>query len=399
MKNSLSGLEKKTLFSDSLRQGVDGTLDTLRNSVFLLVALKLFHAADWESSLISQAPFIGMLLSLFFTPFLENRFKRTGLVLMLLSIPGAFFLALSAWSDNSLIYALGITFSGIFLFLRVPFFTGLYSENYQSHRRARLLSLGTLLFLLASTATNFIFGEMLDHSLTWFRWIFSGCALLILANGFSLLKVPGELRPRKEKEPFWRSLSLIWKDKKFGLIVCAWFLLGFANLWSLPLRTVYLADPNRGLGLAPSQVLLILGVIPGIVRILFNFIWAHIYDRLSFLGMRLLINLFMSLGILIFFQTEQIQWITLGSVLFNIALAGSPFIWNLWVTRLAPANEVRKYMSVHTFMAGLRGIIGPVAGFAFISSHSIARVGQISFALALIASLMLLPLLSKKHRF
>jgi len=395
----LTELEKKTLFSDSMRQAVDGTIETLKVSIFLLVAINLFDAQDWQSSLISQSFFIGMLLSLFFTPLLENHFSRSGRVLFILSLPSGLALILTAWAQNPVFYSVSIMFSGLFLSLRVPFFTGLYSENYQAHRRARLMSVGALLFLFATTLTNFIFGKILDISLDYYRYIFPVCGFLVIINGISLLFVPGSLPEKSTRQPFWMSLNLLWKNWKFGLILSSWFLLGFSNLWSLPLRTVYLADPERGLGWTPSTVLLVLGVIPGCVKIIFNFIWAHLYDKLPFVWTRILINVFLVTGIFVFFRTESIFWITTGSILMNIALAGSPFIWNLWVTRIAPQDEVRKYMSVHTFMAGLRGVIAPVVGFGFIMSHSIQQVGSISFLMGLLGSLLLIPLTSRKHLF
>lgn len=391
--------EKKTLVRDSLRQAVDGLLESLRNTVFLLVAINVFSAPDWQSSLISQSHFIGLLLSFVITPALEKKSRKAGLILFSLSAPGGLLLIFSSFSQSGWVFSLAVTLSVSFCALRIPFFTGIYAENYQPHRRARLMSIGTILMLLVSIISNYIFGELLDRDLQWFRIINLFSGILLLLNGWTLLRLPGEVHPRKSKEPFWHSLKLLYRHRIFGWIILAWSILGFANLWTLPLRTVYLGDPQRGLGLPPSQVLLILGIIPGIIRMVFSLIWAQIYDRMSFITMRLLINFFLITGILLFFQTPDIHWITLGSALISVALAGSPFIWNLWVTRIAPPEEIRRYMSVHTFMAGIRGILAPMAAFAFIRHYSILQVGKISLILGIFASLMFLPLISRKRRF
>ena len=66
-------------------------------------------------------------------------------------------------------------------------------------------------------------------------------------------------------------------------------------------------------------------------------------------------------------------------------------MWNLWVTKIAPPGRSQLYMSVHSFFTGLRGIIGPLAGFLFINHFNIQGVGLLSFALILVSIFMLLP--------
>ena len=176
-------------------------------------------------------------------------------------------------------------------------------------------------------------------------------------------------------------------------------ILGFANLWSTPIRTVFLSDPQRGLGLDPLLVLFILGIIPGVVRLISNFVWAHYYDKSRFVTIRMTMNIFIGTGIFLFFISRSVWVICLGSALIHMALAGTPFVWNLWVTRLAPPGETRKYMTVHTFLCGIRGLVGPPLAFAYIQNHDIQTVGMISTVLAVISCIAMLPLFMKRFTF
>jgi hypothetical protein len=394
----LTESEKDLLPVDSLRQGVDGIFDTLRTTVFLLVAIQFFHAPDHWNSLISISLAVGMLGGLFITPFLETRFHpRTILVVLTSLISLALFIPFLV--PGGKVYALSVSCAISFTALRIPFQTGYYSECYRADRMARLMSVGTLVMILAATGSSWLFGHMLNWNLSNYRYILLFASLASALNALSLRRLPLGTESTQKRQPFWKNIRLIWEEPRFGIASFSWMILGFANLWCLPMRTVFLADPERGLGLDPLAVLLILGIIPGIVRLISNFFWAHFYDKAPFVVVRIIMNFILGWGIFFFFISTKIWVITLGSILIHTSIAGSPFIWNLWVTRLAPPGEIRRYMSVHTFLAGIRGLAGPPVAFWFIQTHEIQQVGMISSGLALLAVLALLPLFNKKLLF
>ena len=66
----------KTLFpADTLRQGVDGIFDTLKTTVFLLVAIQVFQTSDHWNSLISMALDGGMLAALLLLPLFLPKYR------------------------------------------------------------------------------------------------------------------------------------------------------------------------------------------------------------------------------------------------------------------------------------------------------------------------------------
>ncbi|MDC7222295.1 MAG: MFS transporter [Spirochaetales bacterium] len=394
----LTESEKRLLPVDTLRQGVDGIFDTLRNTVFLLVAIQYFHSSDRLNSLISISLALGMLAGLFLTPFLEKRFSPRA-IMVALSWAVSLSLAVPIFFSGGTVYALGASTAIFFTSLRIPFQTGYYSECYRVDRMARLMSVGTLTMILVATGSSWLFGHLLEGNLELYRYILLFASFASGVNALSLRRLPRGKESTAARQPFWKNIRLIWEEPRFGIASFSWMIMGFANLWSMPMRTVFLADPVRGLGLEPLTVLLILGIIPGIVRLLGNFVWAHLYDKAPFVVVRISMNLLIGLGIFFFFMSRRLWIIALGSVLIHAALGGAPFIWNLWVTRLAPPGETRRYMSVHTFLCGIRGVAGPPLAFLFIQSHEIQQVGMISAGLSFVAVLILLPLFSPRLRF
>ena len=86
--------------------------------------------------------------------------------------------------------------------------------------------------------------------------------------------------------------------------------------------------------------------------------------------------------------------LVIGAIIFGISNAGADIAWSLWVTKLAPPNRVADYMSVHTFLTGIRGVIAPLVAFHFVTSFSsgaMGTLGGISASLILTASLLLIP--------
>jgi Na+/melibiose symporter-like transporter len=109
---------------DTFRQGSDGIFDTLKNTLFLLVAIQFFAMPDSLSSLISIAPALGMLAGLFVIPELEKRLSP-GTVLALFSLLMGLSLLVPVFLQDRLVYALSVSFCIFSYFSESSFFCGL----------------------------------------------------------------------------------------------------------------------------------------------------------------------------------------------------------------------------------------------------------------------------------
>jgi hypothetical protein len=183
----------------------------------------------------------------------------------------------------------------------------------------------------------------------------------------------------------------VLKDRVFSWTLLVWMVMGFANLMMMPMRVEYLANPRYGLVLNAQQVALLTTVIPSIARLVMGPLWGWLFDRANFFVLRMVLNMGFALGILTFFTGGSTVGLIAGALIFGISFSGGDLAWSLWVTKFAPADRVADYMSVHTFLTGVRGVFAPMLAFQLVTNLSLGSMGLVSAALILIATLMLVP--------
>ena len=105
----------------------------------------------------------------------------------------------------------------------------------------------------------------------------------------------------------------------------------------------------------------------------------------------LVINALFMAGILFYFLGDGLWALCLGIGLHGIARAGGNIAWSLWVTKFAKGEHVAEYMSVHTFLCGVRGVIAPFVAFPLALWIGPQVVGATGAALIFIASLLIWP--------
>ena len=384
---------------DTLRQSADGFIRPLSDSVFMIVAIKYFAAPDFWKSIIASSSFIGFFLASPFTGFLSGRkFPRSN-ILFYLTLVSSLLMFFSVLSENGKVFAAVISMSVAVFYLRQPYYTELYGDMYPAERRAMRISPGLRINQVLTVAAGFLYGRLLDYNLSSWRWIIAAGAVILALSGTLLKKLPETDRSGEPEWKWTKGLIKPFTNKKFLYIEASWMIIGFANLWTLPLKAVYLAENRRGLGLSTTLVTVILVVIPVGFKLLFNPVWASFYTKSSFPVFRIAVNVLFFLSFPFFFATSSLPVIIAASVLFGIAASGSPFIWQLWVTRLVGPGEVKIYQSAHIALAGFRGIIAPFIGFSVLGALSFRTIGYISGAAGLLATLMIIPLLHPKRVF
>ncbi|RLW68538.1 MAG: hypothetical protein B6D68_03425 [spirochete symbiont of Stewartia floridana] len=246
---------------DTFRLGVDGVIQALTDSIFILVAIQFFAVGDFWKGLIPSSRFIGYFLSSPLNAVLNRSGIRRSRTFFALTLTAAAALALGSIVPNGVVYAIAVSLCSAACHLRQPFFTDLYGEFYHSENRARQISLGLRLNLAITLGTGLGCGYILDQNLNWWRWI-NGCTVVfLLAVAFFLLRLP-ERNSSIRNESWLSAITLPFRNARFVYVETAWMLVGFGNLWTLPLRAIYLAESERGMALSPSMVTLILVVIP-----------------------------------------------------------------------------------------------------------------------------------------
>jgi len=384
--------ERLTYVLDSTRMASDGVINSLTQTGVMLVAITAFSASDVLKSLLSAAPFMGQLASLFLTAALAGAAVRPSTLAGGLGLVSAGLLFSASLAKGAAPFVTTVTLAMVAIQLRIPSISAIHERNYPAARRGRRFSTGMILLLAISLGFDLLSGHLLNTHVERFRFMMRVASGAVLAGSVALFFVPSRAAPIAGARNPFRNLQILKHDVLFRRVIIAWFVMGFGNLVTVPLRVVYLAEADRGLGLSPLLVMIIGGVIPQATRLVFSRVWANLFDRMNLVLVRMVIAALLGFGIFLFFLTRSIPVIIAGQFILNVAFAGGPILWSLWVTRIAPKGQVPIYMSIHSFMTGIRGSIAPAMGFLAVAGISFRLIGVSSFIIILASVLMLVPL-------
>ena len=140
----------------------------------------------------------------------------------------------------------------------------------------------------------------------------------------------------------------------------------------------------------PARIALILIFIPNAVKLVFSPFWGGLFDRMNFFVLRVILNLFFAVSLVLFFHSTSMTGLCVAAGLFGVANAGGEVAWSLWVTKFAPAKHVADYMSVHVFFNGIRVFLSPFLGFWLIGFVSASSLSLFSAGIILASSFALL---------
>jgi MFS family permease len=368
-----------------------GILETAASTFLLTVAVKQFHAGAWAKGIVAGAGSVGLLLSPLVvsvvtsagwpTSRAASRILAFGAVSFLVTV---IFPGLPTFVMGSV---LGLTASAAV----IPLLTQMYQDNYPEKERGRRFSRTVMVRIAMAAGFSKVAGDALDGRIEQYRWLLLTFAIALAFASFCLSCCPTGPIPNDGGAHPFRAMRFVRDDALFRRTLICWMLMGFANLMMLPLRVEYLANPKYGQALTVGAIALLTGVIPNVARLLLSPIWGHLFDHMNFFALRVTLNIGFAVGILTFFTTNSFTGQVIGAVVFGISNAGGDVAWSLWVTKFAPAGRVADYMSVHTFLTGVRGVLAPMGAFYLVGQVSPGVLAAVSSGLILLATALLIP--------
>lgn len=373
------------------RASTAGILETAGSTFLLLIALHWFQAGAFEKALVAAGGSVGLLLS----PFVVSTVTALGwppsqAAARVLAVgAGGFFLG-AAFPQRTVFIAVSVV-SMAAASAVVPLLTQMYQENYPENERGRRFSRTVMIRIATAALFSKLAGDALNHHFNHFAILLLIFGIALAFGSFCLAHCPTHpITPDGSAHPL-RAWRFVREDALFRRTLICWMLMGFANLMMLPLRIEYLANPKYQQALSVGQIALLTGVIPNLVRLVLSPVWGHLFDHMNFFALRVVLNVGFATGILTFFLSNSLTGLVAGAVVFGISNAGGDVAWSLWVTKFAPPARVADYMSVHTALTGLRGVVAPVCAFHLVSRVAPGTLAWVSAGLILLASLLLLP--------
>jgi MFS family permease len=295
-------------------------------------------------------------------------------------------------------YFVGCVIAFTCLGMSAPLTAQIYRKHYASHKRGRLFSITSLIRAGAAGGISWLIGSWLKSRGNDFSPLFWGYAVAcLMMAGCVMLMAPVVLR-QTARLKWFDAFRHVSEDAPFKKLLIVWMVFGFGNLVSLALFVEYITNPLYGYNYGPKNVGLITGTVPMLAFIVFVVPWGTVFDRLPFYTVRALVNVFFILGILIYYLGSGFMAHCIGIALHGIARSGGEIIWTLWVTKFANSDKVVEYMSVHTFLTGVRGVIAPFIAFMVAAYASPSWVAWISAGLIFLSTLTIFPEIIEENR-
>lgn len=379
-----------------------GVLETVVGTFAVLIAVKVFHASDLAKEILVASTGAGLLLSLFIVPMLKGSGARVASLAALVNVVGGSGFVAAALNPGSLVWFVAGVGLGLLSFtLQIPLTTQIYRMNYPEAKRGKLFSVAGVVRAAVAIVASLAGGVFL---MKWpgrfdlLLWFFAASCFWV---AWCLWRLPhvGELRQAAGKRvALFSAFRWVVHDRAFCLLLASWMLMGMGNLAAMSVYVEYFASAERGVGLDEKVVALLSTGVPQAFKLMTTYFWGGFFDRANIYLLRIMQNVFCVLAVVLTFCGGPLWLMGMGMAAQGIQLGGGNVTWSLWVTKLAPREHVAEYMSVHTFLTGVRRFGAPFVAFPALTLLGAERFGYACGALIVVASLMLLPAALRARR-
>ncbi len=357
---NLTKKETLTFRYDTTRLSLESLYLTLEQSVFVLITISYFNASDFYKALVQTGVPIGRTLALFFLTYIViTKIKKTHLVAAI-NILVAVFLLLATFGDSVEAYVILATLAMIFFNFRSPIITSIHKDSYSKNKRARLFSVGHLISGIMILLFAGFVGYIVELDSSYFRYVLIFVSAIVALSAWFTVQIPSSyLYPKKSKN-FLHEFRFIKEDRLFRGMLISWFILGLANLAAVAIQVAYMKETTF---LSDAQIVWLVSGCSALVNIIFMPLWARAFDKYNVLVIRIIANIMLLIGLVLFFMSDNLTVIIIGFIIRSIGLSSGTILWSLWVTRAASPKNTQSYMAIHSFFTGVRGIIAPFIGF------------------------------------
>ncbi|MGE9268479.1 MAG: MFS transporter [Verrucomicrobiales bacterium] len=383
---------KRTFGLDLLRSVPLGVVETVGTTFAMFVAIALLKLGDLSKSAIIGAPALGLLLGFLGVALVRRAGWSVNVASALgWSVAAGGYAVVALFPGDGTIFVGGIVVALLAHMLAAPMQSQIYKRHYPDAVRGRLFSVVAMCRATASAVFGYgaglwLLGRGGDYGALF--WVFAGCS--VVKAVVTLGMRPVYLR-KTSRFSLFESFEHLRDDAAFRKLLVTWMLLGFGNLLCMALFVEFVTNPAYGFGYGAARVSLLTTTLPMSVFIVSVFAWGLIYDKMEFYRLRVLVNAFFFLGILVYYWAPNFTVLCVGMALHGVGKAGGNVLWSLWTTKFAPADKVSEYMGLHTMFTGVRGVISAYFAFVMASTLGPEVVAVVGAFFILVASLMLIP--------
>ena len=358
----------------------------LSASFFPIIARKL-GASSFQMALISSAPFMGALFTLYWARLSATAVSQMGFFVKVKLLARAVilfaFLAINPW-----IFILLVFLNSLLEQAGSPAYVRIMKEIYSDDYRGRAMGYVRMEMALVAVFTAYLGGFLLDHFS--YRYIFPVGAVfgILSVTYFGRIKVQKNNAKQKRKKQGIlprEILEVFKKDRPFALFETIFFIQGFANLMIMPLFPIFLVD-YLGISNTSMGKLVSLSSVFLISSYLF---WGHYIDKKGPCRSMALSSFLASFIPLCYFFASTIWYIVPASIISGFTMGAGELARVNFITNRTKSKDIHTYQGIDFTLMGLRGVIAPFLGVLLMYWIGMKSVFIISFCLIAISSLMM----------
>jgi MFS family permease len=325
-----------------------------------LILRRELGASAWQLSMLASANAACLLLSLLVARLVDGHRPLPWVVWPAAAARGLFLLAPFITTPGPFI---GLLVAGTLLgTLSGPAQAAVIERLYPQEERGRALGFVRVVGAVAAIGLAVGAGQLVTR--LGHRWVFAVAGLMGIAAALRMrqLPVPESVplapRPRPTLREAWRTVRA---DHGFRRVLLASFLFGTGIWLMMPANPILLADVLHA---TPEQVGVFAAAAAG-AALAGNLVWGRIVDRRSSVPALRVVYLIGSLTPLIYWGASvwaTSAWVLLGAaVVESLMHTGLDFVWMLAMIELGGKERTPQYAAIGATMAGVRGILGPMA--------------------------------------
>ncbi len=363
-----------------------------------VVARKTLAAPKWQIGLISAAPIGGYFITSLWSMAIER--KKPIDYIFWPELIGGLILFTIAFSTASISFVIIYICFWMVYSLTIPAHTVMMRNCYPQPVRASVFSFITSRTFFVGIAFALISGKLMDINEHLYRVLFPVAGIASIAAAFCIrrIKIGENLVPDNGQDsvsPLKSIYRILTGDRDFMKFMALTFISGLANLMMIPVLVLYLTDV---LGVNYQQAARTLAILPWATMALTAPLWGRFVDKYNPMITRGLFDFVWAVVPLLYFLSRDLALIYIAVSLLGIVRGGSMLTWHLGVMYFSPQQFVPRYMGVHIFLTGVRGIAGPFIGIVLAGLLGIKAVFLISSIMMATASAMMFLMGIKRRR-
>ncbi len=385
---------RESYYYDSLGALAFAFFAGLTANFFPVIARKL-GASSFQMALISCAPFLGALFTLYWARLSNTAVSQMDFFVKVKLLARAVilfaFLAISPW-----IFIILIFLNSLLEQAGSPAYLGILKKIYSDDYRGRAMGYVRMEMAIVAVFASYLGGLLLDHFS--YRYIFPLGAIfgILSVIYFGRIKVKKEnMKQQRKKQGILPKeiLEVFKKDRSFALFQMIFFVRAFANLMVMPLFPIFLVDY---LGISNTSMGKLVSL--SSVFLIFSYLfWGHYIDKKGSCRSLALSFFLVSFIPLCYFFASTIWYIVPASIISGFTLGAGELAQIHFITNRTKSKDIPTYQGIHFTLMGLRGVIAPFLGVALMHWMGMKSVFILSFCLTVISSLLMF--LSNRYYF